>query len=249
MAHNVTLITLRKADGTIVPSRVYALPISIYLNARRYIYIAPDRPLDWGTRYYIEALAGIGAHNGKTTVVTYTIPFSTESYPYTPGDGLGPPQPGPTGGGIGFGTGFEQPGSGGSGSGTDTSSTVGGGSGSGSSGGNGGSGSGSGASAAPGGKTSVPGGVSGSSKGSGGVAVTKSTSVGGWVMSQVSDDVKGIGSSGVNGVRRGPSPADSALIAMAALLAIYAVGIVWTPGARLASRAIGRIVGMTISRL
>ncbi|MCL2503152.1 MAG: leucine-rich repeat protein [Coriobacteriia bacterium] len=102
-AINVTKVALFKADGTRVPTRNYTLSRDLYPDSRRYIYIQPTQPLDWGTRYYIEVLPGFRARNGSVSAVSLVIPFSTEPYPYARGEGDAPPPTlAPSGNGIGF---------------------------------------------------------------------------------------------------------------------------------------------------
>lgn len=138
-----------------------------------------------------------------------------------------------------------------SGNGTTHHTTATGGTGSGTGSGSGsgnGSGSGTATSTAPGGTTTLPGGTAGGSVGSGGVAVTQSSSVSGWVMSEVKDDVTGFGADGTSGPGRGRPSNDSTAPGIAILLAIYAAGLVWSPSARLTSTVVARIVAATMSR-
>lgn len=104
---NVNLLRLYKADGTLVPSRVFTRDRNLYPDSRRYIYLEPIEPLDWGTRYYLEILPGFRSRNGMVSTVTLRIPFSTEIYPFGRGEGTGPGQfTGPGAGGVAFGTEF-----------------------------------------------------------------------------------------------------------------------------------------------
>jgi len=96
----------------------------------------------------------------------------------------------------------------------------------------------------PGGSTTIP---SADSTGGTGTGGTVSSTVSGWVMSEVKDDVGTLGSSGGTGAFGG-SPMDSTLPGAAVLLAVYAVGLAWTPTARLTSTVFARIVSATLSR-
>jgi hypothetical protein len=99
-----------------------------------------------------------------------------------------------------------------------------------------GSGSQTATSAAAGGSTSIPGGTLGGSTGTGGQAVSLSSSVSGWVMSEVKDDVLDSGTSGSSGTGYGGRPSsDSTIPGATALLAVYVLGIAWTPTSRFTS--------------
>lgn len=112
-----------------------------------------------------------------------------------------------------------------------------------------GSGSGTATSTAPGGSTDLPQGTIDGSTGTGGQAVGMSSTVSGWVMSEVSNDVLDPGTAGTSGPGTGGRPSsDSTTPGLAVLLAFYAAGIFWAPTARLASAAFSRIVTAVLPR-
>jgi hypothetical protein len=112
-----------------------------------------------------------------------------------------------------------------------------------------GSGSGTATSTAPGGSTTLPQGTVDGSTGTGGQAVGLSSTVSGWVMSEVSNDVLDPGTAGTSGPGTGGRPSsDSTVPGLAVLLAFYAAGIVWTPAGRLTSAVFSRIVTAVLPR-
>jgi hypothetical protein len=122
---------------------------------------------------------------------------------------------------------------------TSTASGTGSGSGSGT-----GSGTGSGATGAePGGTTDIAQGSPGGAPGTGGVAISGSNSVSGWVMSEVKDNSSGLGSA-AGGAGYGSASLDATAPGVALLLMVYSVGVVWSP----TSRLIVRVVTATMSR-
>lgn len=76
---NIKLITLRKADGTIVPANIIVSPLR---ELRRYVFIQPVGQLEYGTNYQLVAEAGIIANNGQSTTQTFVVSFSTIPNPY-----------------------------------------------------------------------------------------------------------------------------------------------------------------------
>jgi hypothetical protein len=108
-----------------------------------------------------------------------------------------------------------------------------------------GDGSGTTTTTVPGGSTTIP---QGDSTGGDGTGGTVSSTVSGWVMSEVKNDVATFGAAGSSGSGYGGSPMDSTLPGTAVLIAVYVLGFVWTPTARLTSSVVGRIVSATLSR-
>jgi len=109
-----------------------------------------------------------------------------------------------------------------------------------------GSGSGSGAgsgSAEPSGTTEIAGGSTGGTGGTGGVGVTASANLSGWVMSEVKDDSLGLGSA-AGGTGYGGTSLDSTAPGVELLLAVYSVGLAWSPTTRLVTR----LITVTLSR-
>lgn len=124
--------------------------------------------------------------------------------------------------------------SGSSGSGTGTHASAGG------SGTRAGTGTGIGTTTVPGGTSELPEGTADGSAGSGGQAVGMSSTVSGWVMSEVKNDVADFGS--VDGFGTGGrTSSDPAVPAVGVLLAMYATGIAWSPVSRLTSTLVARI--------
>ncbi len=72
---NITLVHLRKADGTEVPATVYCKDADSESEFRQYIYITPNDELAAGD-YEIIVDAGISAKNGMTTPEPYTAVFT-----------------------------------------------------------------------------------------------------------------------------------------------------------------------------
>ncbi|NTU71488.1 MAG: hypothetical protein HGB10_06680 [Coriobacteriia bacterium] len=109
----------------------------------------------------------------------------------------------------------------------------------------GGSGSNETTTLAPGGDgSSVGGGTSGGS-GSGEAAYTQSTTMSGWVMSEVKDEVGGpIGNSGTGGFGADAATGTSTGTGIAVLFAAYTIGLAWSPASRLFMRL---AVSMTAS--
>lgn len=93
---------------------------------------------------------------------------------------------------------------------------------------------------APGGSSAaIPGGSAGGSGGSAGEAVTQSTTMSGWVMSEVEDNVGGtLGSSGTGGFGSGSAMQVSTVPGIALLLVAYTVGLAWAPTSRLLVRVV-----------
>ena len=93
---------------------------------------------------------------------------------------------------------------------------------------------------APGGSSAaIAGGTTGGSGsgGSGDTAVQQSTTMSGWVMSEVKDDVGGTaGSSGTGGFGSGSSMGSSTAPGVALLFFAYTIGLAWSPASRLILR-------------
>ncbi len=100
-----------------------------------------------------------------------------------------------------------------------------------------GTGAGSG-SAEPSGTTQIAGGTADGVAGTGGVGVTASTNLSGWVMSEVKDDQSGAGSAAGGSGYGGGTSLDSTAPGVALLLAVYSIGLAWSPTTRLATRLI-----------
>lgn len=124
---NLGKIVLKKADGTVVPARVYVRSTQLYPDTKRYIFVEPLQPLDYGTKYRLEVAAGIKA-KGKAapSLNSYSIDFSTEVSMLGRGEGAAPEQVlKPTGTGLTFGTTFAKaPVSGGTGTGTGSGTST-----------------------------------------------------------------------------------------------------------------------------
>lgn len=78
---NLQYVQLQKADGTVVHARVYVSPNR---EVRRYIFIEPHAPLEYGTNYKIVKFPGIRANNGQVDPDYGEAFFSTEFNPYVP---------------------------------------------------------------------------------------------------------------------------------------------------------------------
>jgi hypothetical protein len=106
-----------------------------------------------------------------------------------------------------------------------------------------GSGSAESTTVAPGGTVPIAGGTAGGSGGGGGAGVQQSTTMSGWVMSEVKDDVGGpAGSSGTGGFGSGSSMHGSGGSAAALLLTAYTVGLAWVPGSRFVVRFVTSVM-------
>jgi hypothetical protein len=97
--------------------------------------------------------------------------------------------------------------------------------------------------AAGGDSAAIGGGTSGSADGTGGDAVTSSTTMSGWLMSEVKDDVGGnSGKSGVGGFEAGRSLGGSGIPGIALVFAVYTLGVAWSPSSRVLGRLIAAVL-------
>lgn len=107
LADNLGLISLHKADGTLVPAKVSASPQD---ELKRYLFIQPLGQLEYGTNYQIVVKKGIKNKNGNVSDQKYIISFATETNPYAaPGMGVGAA---PSGNALVFGSQSEVEGAG-----------------------------------------------------------------------------------------------------------------------------------------
>jgi hypothetical protein len=107
----------------------------------------------------------------------------------------------------------------------------------------GGSGSADTTTVAPGGGSNIGGGTTGGAGGAGGDAVQQSTTMSGWVMSEVQDNVGGTtGSSGTGGFGSASSMKGAGGTSGVLLVTAYVCGLGWVPGTRLAARLVAVVM-------
>ncbi|MEG1500595.1 MAG: Ig-like domain-containing protein [Clostridiales bacterium] len=76
---NISLLSLQKKDGAIIPAQIFTADAQIEFDKRQYIYLTPREPLDEFTEYKVVSKQGVQAKNGMATEEDQIFSFTTGS--------------------------------------------------------------------------------------------------------------------------------------------------------------------------